>query len=85
MQLTTTSFFTLHSTCLISLLNIHQVFGRVAGGCDLTDIGGVKRGAATYIASTMTNWAKNYSDVRIVDQSPTGLWEKQSVNLIDLL
>lgn len=69
------------------LLNIHDTFGRNSvGGVDLTRIGGVAKSAATSsFSATMSNWAKNYSDVRIVDMSPSGIWEKQSTNLLELL
>ena len=69
-----------------TLLNIHQVFGRMTGGCDLEAIGGKKKSAATVnFSSTISNWKKYYSDVRIIDSSVSGLWEKQSDNLLELL
>lgn len=70
-----------------TLLNIHQVFGRMTGGCDLTSIGGKEHSAATVsFSATISNWRKNnYTDVRVIDQSASGLWEKQSENLLDLL
>lgn len=37
-----------------------------------------------YLA-TISNWKKKYSTVRIIDQSPSGMWEKSSENLLDLL
>ena len=68
------------------LLNIQQVFGRMAGGCDLTLIGGKGKSAATVsFSSSISNWKKYYSDVRIIDQSPSGLWEQKSQNLLELL
>jgi len=67
------------------LLNIHQLFGRSAVGCNLTGIGGVAKAGVTTLSSSLSNWAKNYTDVRIIDQSPAGLWEKQSCNLLELL
>ena len=68
------------------LLNIQQVFGRMTGGCDMEAIGGKKKGASTVnFSSTISNWKKNYSDVRIIDSSVSGLWEKQSKNLLELL
>lgn len=67
-----------------TLLNIHQVFGRMSAGCDLTTIGGVGRAAATVsFSAKISNW--NYKDVRIIDSSASGLWEKESENLLDLL
>lgn len=68
-----------------ALLNIHQVFGRISGGIDLRLIGGVEKDAATIsFSSKISNW-KKYSDIRIVDTSPSGLWSKQSQNLLELL
>ncbi len=70
-----------------ALLSIHQVFGRVSGGCDLTAIGGAGKAAATVsFSSSVSNWKKLYSDVRIVDQSASGIWEKVSdFNILDLI
>lgn len=68
-----------------TLLNIHQVFGRMDRGCDLTSIGGLGRSAGIMLNSNISNWRKNYSDVRIIDASASGLWEKESENLLDLL
>ena len=67
------------------LLIIVQLLGRVSGASDLSLIGGNKAAAAMTISTSISNWKKNYSDVRIIDQSPSGLWEKQSVNLLELL
>lgn len=69
-----------------TLMNIHQVFGRVSGGCDLSLIGGKARSAATVNFSTkISNWSKAYKNIRIIDASPSGLWEKESCNLLELL
>lgn len=69
-----------------ALLNIHQTFGRIAGGCDLTLIGGASHAAATAnFSSTVSNWAKSYKDVRLIDSTPSGLWEKKSENILELL
>lgn len=68
------------------LLNIQQVFSRMTSGCDLKLIGGSAHSASTVnFSTTISNWKKKYSDVRIIDQSPSGMWEKQSENLLDLL
>lgn len=68
------------------LLNIPSVFGRMTGGCDLTLIGGSAHSAATgSLSTTISNWKKKYSTVRIIDQSPSGMWEKSSENLLDFL
>ena len=67
------------------LLNIHSLFGRLSGGCDLMAIGGSKNCAKTTLNSAISNWKKLYSDVRIIDQSPSGIWEKCSENILELL
>ena len=67
-------------------MNIQSVFGRMTGGCDLTLIGGSAHSAATgSLSTTISNWKKKYSTVRIIDQSPSGMWEKSSENLLDFL
>lgn len=68
-----------------TLLNIHELFGRVSGGSDLSSIGGKKNSGATTCSTIVSNWKKGYKDVRLVDMSPSGLWEQQSENLLDLL
>lgn len=69
------------------LLNIHDTFGREAtGGVDLSKLGGASKSSATVnFSSTINNWLKTYSDVRVIDMSPSGIWEKKSMNLLDLL
>ena len=67
------------------LLNVHATFGRMSGGTDLSLIGGKKKSAVTTISVNVVNWKKDYSDVRIIDQSPSGLWERRSENLLELL
>lgn len=63
-----------------------QVFGRISSGCDLSAVGGTPKSAATIgLSSTVSNWKKRYKDVRIIDSSASGLWEKRSCNLLDLL
>lgn len=68
------------------ILQILMVFGRVSGGCDLQLIGGAGKAASTSsFSSSLSNWKKNYSDVRIIDQTASGLYEMRSDNLLDLL
>ena len=56
----------------------------MSAGCDLTLIGGKARSASTgNFSSIMSNW--NYSDVRIIDQSASGLWEVVSENILEYL
>ena len=69
--------------CLMQILSL---FGRVSGGCDLQIVGGAGRAAAMVgFSSSLGNWKKNYSDIRIIDQSASGLFETRSDNLLDLL
>lgn len=71
--------------CVV-LMNIQTVFGRMTSGCDLSLIGGSPNSGATVkFSSTISNWRKNYSDVRIIDQSSSGIWEKHSENILELL
>lgn len=67
------------------LLNIHTVFGRLASGVDLTLIGGSKTASSSMINSRISGWKKSYDDVRIINSSASGLWEKSSENLLDLI
>ena len=69
-----------------ALLNIHATFGRIASGCDLTLVGGgAHAGATVNFSSKISNWKKNYSCVTINDYSSSGLWCRQSENLLLLL
>ena len=53
--------------CVV-LMNIQTVFGRMTSGCDLSLSGGSPNSGATVkFSSTISNWRKNYSDVRIID------------------
>ena len=66
------------------LLQIQGVLGRIKQA-DLKDL---KESASSGIISlslNLSNWKKNYSDVRIIDQSASGLFEKVSDNLLELL
>ena len=67
-----------------TLVNMLKVFktGR-ADGCDLRNIGGAESSAIIKLNSTLTN-LKGYTSIRIIDQSPTGLYEKVSPNLLTL-
>lgn len=67
------------------LLNIHQLFGRLSNGCDLSAVGAGKAVGSTTLSTNVSNWKKYYSDVRVIDQSASGLWEKKSENLLDLI
>lgn len=67
----------------IALLHIIELFGcSSSGGCDLTLINGSKNTGILKMAMTLNS--KRFSAIRIIDQSPTGLFEKRSENLLEL-
>ena len=66
------------------LLQIQGMFGRLVKA-DLTPIGGVASTGVTALSSSISNWKKNYRDVRIIDQSASGLYETSTCNLLELL
>ena len=51
--------------------------------CDLSAIEESKQSCISKLGAVLTS-IKNVSDIRIIDQSPTGLYEKKSVNLLKL-
>lgn len=65
------------------LLQIQGLLGR-AIQADLKAIGRSDRTGITCLSLKLSNW-KNYTDVRIIDQSASGLFEKASANLMELL
>ncbi len=69
-----------------ALMKIIQVFGSVSSGIDLTLIEGVAHAGSTVsFSSNLQNWKKQYNTACIIDRSPSGLWEKRSGNLLELL
>ncbi len=70
---------------VVALMNLLSVFktGR-STGCDLTEIGRSKQSAIITMSSKVSNLAK-YEDVRIIDSSPSGIYETISGNLLELL
>lgn len=67
------------------LVEIHKLFIRVASVSNLESIGGKASAGTVTLSSTLSNWAKSYRVVRLVDISPTGLFENTSKNLLDLI
>lgn len=55
------------------------------GDCDMKNVGGSAHEGAVYASCNLSNWKKNYADVRIIDRSASGLYESRSDNLLDLL
>ena len=70
------------ASCLMRILTS---FGRSTNGCDLQRLGGTPNAATIRLSSSLSNWKKYYTDVRIIDQSASGLFETRSDNLLDLL
>lgn len=70
--------------CLMTMLSL---FNAGSGSVDLVAIGGEKKKAvgSAKLSSSLSNWKKSYQDVRIIDQSPSGLFESHSENLLELL
>lgn len=66
------------------LLKIQGLFGRGIKA-DLKMIGGAESTGAALLSSSLSNWKKNYKDVRIIDQSASGIFTSKSDNLLDLL
>lgn len=66
------------------LLQIILLFSRTYK-CDLSAIGGAPNAAVSTVSSKLSNWKKNYSDVRIVDMTASGLYQSKSTNLLDML
>lgn len=69
--------------CLLQIISLYKT-GR-SGGCDITCIGGAKNAGVVSLSSNLSNWKKYYTDVRIIDQSASGLYESKSCNLLELL
>lgn len=68
-------------TCLLSIVSW---FGN-APSCDLRCIGGGAQSGTKRPNARLLAWKKTYSEVRIVDVSASGLFERRSGNLLELL
>ena len=55
-----------------------------AGGCDLQNIGGKSSSGAMVLSSSLSNFAGKYTEVDIIDISPSGLYENRTCNLMEL-
>ena len=69
-----------------ALLNMINVFktGR-SGTCNLKSIGGVEKAASYRISAKVSNWKKNYKCVKIIDESASGIFRKESENILEWL
>ena len=70
---------------IMCLMNILQLMGSGSGGVDLQICGGTKKAGAKMINAKLSNWAKRYQNVRIVDESASGLFSRTGENLLELL
>ena len=51
----------------------------------MKSVGGKDGAGIVILSGNISNWKKIYSDVRIIDRSASGLFEKRSDNLLDLI
>ena len=48
-------------------------------------MGGKSQSGTMCLSANISNWKKNYSDVRIIDRSSSGLFEHRTGNLLNLI
>lgn len=65
---------------IVSLLKTNR-----GGTCDLSLIGGAGRAGLLTISANSAAWKKSFSDVRIVYTDATGMFEKETCNLLKLV
>ncbi len=53
--------------------------------CNMSAMGGKSQIGAVRLSANISNWKKNYSDVRIIDRSSSGLFEHRTGNLLNLI
>lgn len=69
-----------------TLLNILSIFKTCrSSGCDLKSINGSAQAARIMISADLTGLSKKYSDIRLVEQSASGLFVSKSQNLLEYL
>lgn len=66
------------------LLQVQGIFGRMIEA-DLGAIGESSHSGIAKLSLKLSNWKKSYSDVRIIDSSASGLFERSSENLLKLI
>ena len=68
------------------LLNLVALFNRSGnGGVDFSLIGGGPSVGSKKVNSTISNLKKTFSDIRIIDSSPSGLSKVHSDNILELI
>ena len=56
-----------------------------SGSCDMKMVNGTAHEGIIRLNINISNWKKYYTDVRIIDRTASGLYEKRSDNLLELL
>ena len=56
-----------------------------SGACNMNAMGGKPQSGVVYLSANISNWKKNYSDVRIIDRSSSGLFDHRTGNLFNLI
>lgn len=56
-----------------------------SGACNMNAMGVKPQSGVVYLSANISNWKKNYSDVRIIDRSSSGLFEHRTGNLLNLI
>ena len=69
-------------SCLMNLLTL---MGPGSSGVDLKVCGGTGQAGKKSVSAKISNWKNHYSDIRIIDESASGLFSRTSENLLDLL
>lgn len=67
------------------IMNILIMMGPGGSTVDLTACGGSKNAGSKLLSAKLSNWRKSYKDVRIIDESASGLFSSRSGNLLDPL
>lgn len=75
--------FDLQCRILMNIIDVLKT-GR-NGGCNLKDIGGSVNAANYIINSKISNWKKDYNSVKIIDESASGIFRKESENILEWL
>ena len=70
--------------CFLQNLVLVLKSGR-AGSCDLSAIGGSKNAASFAFGSKISLWSKKFQKVYLIDISSSGIYQKMSDNLLDII
>lgn len=70
---------------LKTLMSMISIMASSSGPVDLSFINGKEKSCAYSINIKLSNLKKNYQSITLIEQSPTGLFEKKSKNLLEFL